>query len=62
MPYDDLRGFIDHLEEFRLFHRIKERVEKDWEVSAICRENFDRLGPGLMFEAGASSITCAIMV
>lgn len=51
MIYDDLRSFIARLDEFRELHRITKRVEKDGELSAICRENFDRAGPALIFEA-----------
>lgn len=30
-------------------HTIRTRVEKDWEVGAICRENHDRNGPAVVF-------------
>ncbi len=45
-----LRDFIAVLEKKQLIHHIKVPVEKDWEVGAICRENFDRQGPALQFE------------
>ena len=48
--YNSLRDFLSELERRKEIHHIKVPVEKDWEVGAICRENFDRDGPALMFE------------
>lgn len=48
--FNSLRDFLAVLEERNLVHRIPVPVEKDWEVGAICRENFDREGPALLFE------------
>jgi len=48
--YNSLRDFLAILEERQLLHRIKVPVEKDWELGAICRENFDHEGPALLFE------------
>ena len=45
-----LRDFLAVLEKKDLVHHIQVPVEKDWEVGAICRENFDRYGPALQFE------------
>ena len=47
---NSLRDFLAVLEERNLVHRITVPVEKDWELGAICRENFDREGPALLFE------------
>lgn len=48
--FDSLRDFLAALEQKRLVQHIRVPVEKDWEVGAICRENFDRDGPALLFE------------
>lgn len=48
--FNSLRDFLTLLEERDLLHHITIPVEKDWEVGAICRENFDRDGPALLFE------------
>src|SRR3990167_3200559 len=48
--YSSLRDFLADLEQSKQVHHITVPVEKDWEVGAICRENFDREGPALMFE------------
>lgn len=49
MVYESLRDFLQELDRRRLLARIEVKVEKDWEVGAICRENFDREGPALLF-------------
>lgn len=49
--FNSLRDFLAVLEERNLVHRITVPVEKDWEVGAICRENFDHEGPALLFES-----------
>jgi UbiD family decarboxylase len=38
-------------------HKIKVKVDPDWEIGAICRENFDRGGPALQFEKIGKSNT-----
>ena len=48
--FNSLREFLTLLEERNLLHRITVPVEKDGEVGAICRENFDHEGPALLFE------------
>src|SRR3990172_7521039 len=48
--FESLRDFTALLEEKRQLHRIAVPVEKDWEVGAICRENFDLEGPAIWFE------------
>ena len=42
--FNGLRDFLAVLEERNLVRHITVPVEKDWEVGAICRENFDREG------------------
>jgi len=50
----DLREYLEHLENGGLLKRVKKRVNRDWEIAAVCRELFfiqsseDR--PGLLFE------------
>ncbi len=48
--FESLRDYMAALEERNLLQRISVPVEKDWEVGAICRENFDNYGPALLFE------------
>lgn len=48
--FNSLREFLAALEERDLVQRIRVPVEKDWEVSAICREVADREGPAVLFE------------
>ncbi len=48
--YESLREFMAALEQRGLLSRVKVPVEKDWEVGAVCRENFDKFGPALLFE------------
>jgi len=38
--YEDLRSFLAVLEQRGLLSRITRPVEKDWELAAICRVNF----------------------
>ena len=47
--FNSLREFVAELEQKKLLHHIEVPVEKDWEVGGICRENFDREGPALLF-------------
>ncbi|MBI2848621.1 MAG: UbiD family decarboxylase [Chloroflexi bacterium] len=39
-----------HLREHDELHQIDVQVDKSWEVGPICRENFDRQGPALVFK------------
>ncbi len=43
MPYEDLRHFIEDLEEHNLFRWVDAEVEKDWEISAVTRTYFRRV-------------------
>jgi len=47
--FESLRDFPSALDERSLVHRINVPVEKDKEVGGICRENFDKFGPALIF-------------
>lgn len=49
MSFYDLREFMKLLDSEGELHRIDTRVDPEWEVGAICRENFDRGGPALQF-------------
>lgn len=49
MPFFDLREFLNFLDSQGELHQIEATVDPDWEVGAICRENFDRRGPALQF-------------
>ena len=54
MPYADLREFMTTLEAAGKLHRIKEQVDKDWEISAVSRIAFQTIPesrrPALLFE------------
>ena len=49
MSFYDLREFMKLLDSEGELHRIDTNVDPEWEVGAICRENFDRGGPALQF-------------
>ncbi|MCL6563251.1 MAG: UbiD family decarboxylase [Firmicutes bacterium] len=40
MAYPDLRAYLSALEERGLLSRVSRPVDKDWEISAVCRVNF----------------------
>ncbi len=50
MPYQDLREWIQKLEEEGELARITKKVHWDLEIGGITQENFDRKGPALLFE------------
>ena len=54
MPYSDLREFLAKLESKGKLHRIKEQVDKDWEIAAVSRIAFQSIPeprrPALIFE------------
>ncbi|MGE5585879.1 MAG: UbiD family decarboxylase [Bacillota bacterium] len=54
MRYNDLREYIDALEENGLLRRVSEEVDKDWEIAALCRLAFVKVPsenrPALLFE------------
>ncbi|MBI2954300.1 MAG: UbiD family decarboxylase [Chloroflexi bacterium] len=47
--FHDLRTFLAYLKKNGQVQEINTRVDKTWEVGAICRENLDRDGPALIF-------------
>ncbi|MDP2934878.1 MAG: UbiD family decarboxylase [Dehalococcoidia bacterium] len=47
--FHDLRSFLRYLREQGELHEIDRQVDKSWELGTICRENFDREGPALVF-------------
>lgn len=54
MPYADLREFIARLDACGKLHRIKQEVDKDWEIAAVSRIAFQSIPeperPALIFE------------
>ncbi|MBI2848618.1 MAG: UbiD family decarboxylase [Chloroflexi bacterium] len=48
--FGDLREFIAYLKGRGELQEIEAPVDKSWEVGTICRENFDRQGPALVFK------------
>ena len=50
MAFEDLRGWIDDLEERRDLRRIGAQVDWDEELGAITREVSSQSGPALLFE------------
>jgi len=54
MPYRDLREYLQALEEKGLLCHVTAQVDKDWEISAVCRHTFRTLPehrrPALMFD------------
>ncbi|MBI2319534.1 MAG: UbiD family decarboxylase [Betaproteobacteria bacterium] len=54
MPYADLREFLAKLDAAGKLHRIKQAVDKDWEIAAIARIAFQAIPepkrPALLFE------------
>lgn len=54
MPYQDLREYLQVLEEKGLLCHVTAEVDKDWEISAVCRQTFRMIPkerrPALMFD------------
>src|SRR3974377_2226886 len=54
MPYEALRHYFRVLEEKGLLCHVKAEVDKDWEISAVCRHTFRSIPqerrPALMFD------------
>lgn len=54
MPYKDLREYLHVLEEKGLLCHVTAEVDKDWEISAVCRRTFRTIPqqrrPALMFD------------
>jgi UbiD family decarboxylase len=54
MPYKDLREYLQVLEQKGLLCHVTAEVDKDWEISAVCRQTFRRIPqerrPALMFD------------
>ena len=54
MPYADLREYLAVLEKKGLLCHVTAEVDKDWEVSAVCRQTFRTIPqerrPALMFD------------
>jgi len=54
MPYEDLRQYLKALEDRGLLCHVTAEVDKDWEISAVCRRAFRTIPqerrPALMFD------------
>src|SRR3990170_5010036 len=54
MPYKDLREYLAVLEKKGLLCHVTAEVDKDWEISAVCRQTFRKIPqerrPALMFD------------
>ena len=54
MPYKDLREYLAVLEKKGLLCHVRAEVDKDWEISAVCRRTFRSIPqerrPALMFD------------
>ena len=54
MPYKDLREYLAVLEQKGLLCHVTAEVDKDWEISAVCRQTFRKIPqerrPALMFD------------
>ena len=54
MPYKDLREYLGVLEKKGLLCHVQAEVDKDWEISAVCRRTFRSIPqerrPALMFD------------
>ena len=54
MPYQDLREYLQVLERKGLLCHVTAEVDKDWEISAVCRHTFRTIPqqrrPALMFD------------
>jgi UbiD family decarboxylase len=48
--FEDLRGYLSHLEEQGQLLRVKEAVEAKFEIAAGIRKTSDVEGPALLFE------------
>jgi len=49
--FDDLRGFLTHLESQRQLVRVKDEVDVKYEIAAGIRKTSDIEGPALLFES-----------
>ena len=43
MPYRDLREYLQVLESKGLLCHVTAEVDKDWEISAVCRQTFRKI-------------------
>ncbi|MGH7854547.1 MAG: UbiD family decarboxylase, partial [Candidatus Binatia bacterium] len=50
MAFNDLREWIDDLEERQELKRVEAQVDWDEEIGAITREVSSQFGPALLFE------------
>ncbi len=61
VPAQDLRSFLQLLEDEGELARIESSVELNQEIGAVCLRNLRNSGPGLLFErAGDHDIRLAV--
>lgn len=48
--FKDLRDFLDYLRKTNRLQEVNAEVDPRWELGAVVRENFNRLGYGLFFK------------
>jgi 4-hydroxy-3-polyprenylbenzoate decarboxylase len=48
--FEDLRGFLTHLESHKQLLRVKDAVDVKYEIAAGMRKTSDIEGPALLFE------------
>ncbi len=62
MAYQDLRAFLQKLEEEGELARVKVPVNPEYEIGAICRRMLDKRGPALLFENPGSDVPLAVNI
>lgn len=50
MPFEDLRDFLERLEDEAELRRVEAEVDRKHEIGAICRVLNERKGPAVLFE------------
>lgn len=48
--FNDLREFLEYLQNTNRLKVVKKAVDPKWEIGAICRSNCNRMGYGLLFK------------
>jgi len=62
MPYEDLRQYLKVLEEKGLLCHVKAEVDKDWEISAVCRRTFRTILQNLGWAFGYNTAAIPLAV
>lgn len=58
MPFEDLRYFLNYLEENGNLLRVQKEVDTRYEIAAYIRKTSDQRGPALLFERVRGFQTC----